>query len=177
MRTIVNSITRWDILWLTAIFGLHGRRLVAFLMPRISWTGNGTCYPALAAVLLAVDPEVGRVFLAAAVAAFAVELPVYKLIKQAVKRDRPCEILDGVEGRVTPADQFSFPSGHTAAAFLVATLLGNAYPYLFPVACAWALAVGFSRIYLGVHYPSDVVAGMLLGVLSAMLGLAAAGGP
>lgn len=174
MRTIVNSITRWDILWLTAIFGLHGRRLVAFLMPGISRTGNGYGYPLLAAVLLTVEPAIGRVFLTAAAAAFAVELPVYKLIKQSVKRDRPCEILPGVEGRVTPADQFSFPSGHTAAAFLVAILLGNAYPYFFPIAGAWALAVGFSRIYLGVHYPTDVVAGMVLGALSALLGIAAA---
>jgi undecaprenyl-diphosphatase len=175
MRTIVNSITRWDILWLTAIFGLHGRRLVDFLMPRISWTGNGTCYPLLAAVLLAVDPVVGRGFLTAALAAFSIELPVYKIIKQSVKRDRPCESLPGVEGRVTPSDQFSFPSGHTAAAFLIATLLGNAYPLLLPIAGAWALAVGFSRIYLGVHYPTDVVAGMLLGTLSALCGIATGG--
>lgn len=174
MRTIVNSITRWDILWLTAIFELHGQRWVDFLMPRISWTGNGYCYPLLAAVLLALDPAVGRVFLTAAVAAFAIELPVYKLIKQSVKRDRPGETLPGVEGRVKPSDQFSFPSGHTAAAFLVAILLGNAYPCLLPIAGAWALAVGFSRIYLGVHYPTDVVAGMLLGALSALFGIAAA---
>jgi len=175
MQTIVNSITRWDTLWLTAIFGLHGKRLVALLMPRISWTGNGYCYLLLTAVMLAADPAAGRVFLAAAVAAFSVELPVYKIIKQSVKRDRPCEILPGVEGRVKPSDQFSFPSGHTAAAFLVATLLGNAYPYAFPIAGVWALAVGVSRIYLGVHYPTDVVAGMLLGTLCALCGIATAG--
>jgi undecaprenyl-diphosphatase len=175
MQSIVNSITRWDNLWLTAIFGLHGQRLVALLMPRISWTGNGYCYPLLAALLLAVDPAAGRMFLTAAIAAFSIELPVYKLIKQSVKRDRPCEILPEVEGRVKPSDQFSFPSGHTAAAFLVATLLGNTYPYLFPIAGTWALAVGFSRIYLGVHYPTDVVAGILLGTLCALFGIAVAG--
>jgi undecaprenyl-diphosphatase len=175
MRTIVNSITRWDILWMTAIFGLHGKRLVAFLMPRISRTGDGFCYPLLAAVMMAVDPAAGRVFLAAAVAAFSIELPVYKLIKQSVRRERPCEILPGIGGRVKPSDQFSFPSGHTAAAFLVAILLGNACPYLFPIVGFWALAVGFSRIYLGVHYPTDVVAGMLLGILCAGFGIAAAG--
>jgi undecaprenyl-diphosphatase len=175
MRTIVKSITRWDILWLTAIFGLHGRRLVDFLMPRVSRTGNGFGYPVLAAALLAMDPEAGQPFLAAALAAFTIELPVYRIIKQSVKRARPCAILPGVEGRVTPGDQFSFPSGHTAAAFVIATLLGNAYPLWYPVACTWALAVGFSRIYLGVHYPTDVLAGMILGTLSALCGIAAAG--
>jgi undecaprenyl-diphosphatase len=175
MRTIVHSITRWDILWLTAIFGLHGQRLVAFLMPHVSRTGNGYCYPLLAAVLLAIDPAVGHGFLTAAVAAFLIELPAYKFIKQCVKRDRPYETLPGVAGRVKPSDRFSFPSGHTAAAFLVAILFGNAYPYLFPIAGAWALAVGFSRIYLGVHYPTDVMAGMVLGALSAFCGIAAAG--
>jgi undecaprenyl-diphosphatase len=175
MPTIVNSITRWDILWLTAIFGLHGKRLVGFLMPRISWSGNGYCYPLLAAVLLAVDPAAGRAFLTAAAAAFSIELPVYKIVKQSVKRDRPCEILAGIEGRVKPSDQFSFPSGHTAAAFLVATLLGNAYPHALPIAGLWALAVGVSRIYLGVHYPTDVVAGILLGTLCALFGIAVAG--
>jgi undecaprenyl-diphosphatase len=174
MRTIVASITRWDIVWLTAIFGLHSKRLITIAMPKISRTADGFFYPLLPMVLWAADPAIGRVFLSAAVAAFAIELPVYKLMKQFVKRDRPCEILPGVEGRVTPSDRFSFPSGHTAAAFLMAILLGNAYPYLLPIAGAWALAVGFSRIYLGVHYPTDVVAGMVLGSLSALGGIAAA---
>lgn len=174
MRTIVARITRWDVVWLTTIFDLHGRRLVAAALPRISRTADGFCYPLMAMMLLAVDPASGRAFLTTAVLAFAIELPLYKLIKQFVKRDRPCEILAGVEGRVKPSDQFSFPSGHTAAAFLVATVLGNTYPYLFPIAGAWALAVGFSRIYLGVHYPTDVVAGMLLGALSAWCGIVAA---
>jgi undecaprenyl-diphosphatase len=175
MRTIVATITRWDLAWLTAIFGMHSQRQLTLALPKISRTADGFCYPLLALALLAADPETGRAFLAAAAAAFAIELPVYKLVKRSVKRDRPCDRLVGVAGRVTPGDRFSFPSGHTAAAFLMATLLGNAYPVLFPIAGAWALAVGVARIYLGVHYPTDVVAGMLLGALSALVGIAAAG--
>jgi undecaprenyl-diphosphatase len=175
MRTIVASITRWDTVWLTLIFGLQGRRLVTFSMPQISRSANGFCYPLLVAVLLVADPAVGRAFPAAAAVAFSIELPIYKVIKQTVKRDRPCEILPGVEGRVKPSDRFSFPSGHTAAAFLMATLLGHSYPVLYPLTGAWALAVGLSRIYLGVHYPTDVMAGMCLGSLSALFGIAAAG--
>lgn len=175
MRTIVASITRWDTVWLTLIFRLEGRRLVTFAMPHISKTANGLGYPLLALVLLLLDPAVGRAFLTAAAVAFSIELPIYKIVKQTVKRDRPCEILPGVQGRVKPGDRFSFPSGHTAASFLVATLLGHSYPLLYPLAGAWALAVGLSRIYLGVHYPTDVMAGMCLGTLSALCGIAAAG--
>jgi undecaprenyl-diphosphatase len=175
MRTIVATITRWDLAGLAAIFGMHSQRLLTLALPKISRTADGFCYPLLALALLAADPATGRAFLAAAVAAFAIELPVYTLVKRSVKRDRPCDRLAGVEGRITPGDRFSFPSGHTAAAFLMATLLGNTYPVLFPIAGAWALAVGVARIYLGVHYPTDVVAGMLLGALSALVGIAAAG--
>jgi len=175
MRTIVARITRWDVIWLTAIFDLHGQRLMAAAMPTISRSADGFCYPLVAMLLLAVDPAAGRSFLAAAAAAFAIELPVYKLIKQFVKRDRPFEILSGVQGRVKPKDRFSFPSGHTAAAFLMATLVVHSYPYLIPVMGIWALAVGVARIYLGVHYPTDVLAGMGLGTLSALFGIAAAG--
>lgn len=175
MRALVNSITSWDTLWLTAIFGLSGRRVIARAMSGISKSGNGGYYFFLALLLLVLDPAEGSAFLLAALVAFAIELPAYKIIKQSVKRDRPCEILPGVHGRVVPSDQFSFPSGHTAAAFVIATLLGHLYPALLPLACGWAIAVGFSRIYLGVHYPTDVLAGMTIGILSAICGLMVAG--
>lgn len=175
MRDLVDSITRWDTLWFTTIFGLGGRRLLAALMPWASRSGDGYLYPLLAAGLFAIDGALGRAFLASALAAFALELPVYKLIKHYVKRDRPCQKLPAVKGRVVPSDRFSFPSGHTAAAFLIATLLGHAAPALFPLAGAWALAVGFSRIYLGVHFPTDILAGMVIGILSACFGLAVTG--
>jgi undecaprenyl-diphosphatase len=174
MQTIIDSITRLDVRWMTAIFGLNDRRRVAAVMPRISRTGDGYGYPLIAALLLLLDPSTGRAFLAAAAVAFLIEIPAFKLIKRSVRRDRPCRVLPGVESRVAPSDRFSFPSGHTAAAVLVAVLLGNLFPLLFPVAAAWALAVGLSRIILGVHYPTDVIAGMALGALSAWCGIAAA---
>jgi undecaprenyl-diphosphatase len=175
MRAIVDSITRWDTAWVIAIFGLSGGRLLAAVMPWVSRTGDGTGYPLLAGLLLIVDPVSGGAFLKAALAAFALELPAYALTKRWVKRARPCGLLPGVYGRELPPDAFSFPSGHTAAAWVMATLLGHAYPVLIPAAGVWASAVGFSRIYLGVHYPTDVAAGIVLGVSSACVGLLLAG--
>jgi membrane-associated phospholipid phosphatase len=65
----------------------------------------------------------------------------------------------------------SFPSGHTSGAFTTATYLSLAYPkwYVVVPSYAWATTVGYSRLYLGVHYPSDVFAGALLGAGSAYL--------
>jgi undecaprenyl-diphosphatase len=68
----------------------------------------------------------------------------------------------------------SFPSGHAATSFAAATVLSAAAPRLTPVWALLATAIAFSRVYVGVHYPLDVVAGAVLGVLIALLMLAAA---
>jgi undecaprenyl-diphosphatase len=175
MKTFVNSVTRWDIVFATAIFGLNGRKLLSFAMPWISHTGNGYYYPAVPAVLLLVDSQKALTFFLSGLLAFAIELPLYKLLKNGIKRHRPCEALSGIHGRVLPSDRFSFPSGHTAAAFVMATLLSYFFPMLsMPLFC-WALLVGFSRIYLGVHYPTDILAGLVIGFLSALIALIIAG--
>jgi undecaprenyl-diphosphatase len=86
-------------------------------------------------------------------------------IKQWVRRPRPFII----NIRLTPvykAGGFSFPSGHTSLSFSTATALSRAYPkwYVIAPAFLWASSVGYSRMYLGVHNPSDVAAGAVLGV-------------
>lgn len=171
MRYLVDSIARWDTQWFSAIFGLGGKRFLSLLMPWVSRSGDGYIYPVLALGLMGVDDALGRRFLTAALAAFALELPAYKLVKNCVRRDRPSDKLPAVRGRIVPSDRFSFPSGHTAGAFLIAILLCHLVPVVFPLAGAWALAVGFSRVYLGVHYPTDVLAGMVIGVLSGLFGI------
>jgi hypothetical protein len=94
-------------------------------------------------------------------------------VKLAVHRPRPFvaypEIL--TNEKVGP---YSFPSAHTANAFALATSLTLAYPkwYVAVPAMAWAITVGYSRMRLGVHFPSDVIAGMIIGSGCAMLGYA-----
>ena len=72
---------------------------------------------------------------------------------------------------IQPSDKFSFPSGHTAAAFVMASLLTAFYPPVALVAYPLALAIGASRVTLGVHYPSDIVAGAVLGSGCAFIAL------
>jgi membrane-associated phospholipid phosphatase len=91
-------------------------------------------------------------------------------LKSIIKRDRPYETYPEIEN-VTVEDSYSFPSAHTSSAFATATSLSMAYPkwYVIAPSFLWAGTVGYSRMYLGVHYPTDVLAGAIIGSGSAFL--------
>jgi membrane-associated phospholipid phosphatase len=91
------------------------------------------------------------------------------LIKFRIKRRRP----EGEWGQIyRNTDPHSFPSGHTARAFLIATIASGLGPAWLALALwIWAPLVGLARVAMGVHYVSDIVAGMLLGILVALIGL------
>lgn len=93
-------------------------------------------------------------------------------LKYSINRPRPFETYPDIE-KLTSGGSPSFPSGHTSDAFALATSLTIAYPkwYVIAPSYAWAGAVGYSRMELGVHYPSDVLAGALVGVGSAFVGV------
>ena len=93
------------------------------------------------------------------------------ILKALIRRDRPFVQIPGSCYVIKPSDKFSMPSGHTAAAFLMAGLISYFYiEYVFLVYSLAAL-IGMSRIVLGVHYPSDVLAGAMLGTSAVFLSL------
>jgi membrane-associated phospholipid phosphatase len=95
---------------------------------------------------------------------------ITNILKYTIDRPRPFETYPDIE-KATHAGSPSFPSGHTSDAFSLATSLSIAYPkwYVIVPSYAWAMTVAYSRMHLGVHYPSDVLAGALVGAGSAYL--------
>jgi membrane-associated phospholipid phosphatase len=91
-------------------------------------------------------------------------------MKYGIKRERPFVSYPDIQ-QLTSASSPSFPSGHTSTAFATATSMTLAFPkwYVALPAYLWAGAVGYSRMHLGVHYPSDVLAGALIGSGAAVL--------
>ena len=94
---------------------------------------------------------------------FSLERGLYFLLKNYLKRNRPQQAIPGYQSVVQPADQFSFPSGHTSAAFLMMGIMASLYPFAALPLLIWAIGVGISRVMLGVHFPTDILAGALLG--------------
>jgi undecaprenyl-diphosphatase len=108
-------------------------------------------------------------FLAVAGAGLAAGLgtAIFLRLKKATGRRRPCAIDPHCWATLLPPDQFSFPSGHTITAFAVALTLSRFYPDLATGLMFCALSIAASRILLGMHFLSDVVAGAAIGSIVA----------
>ena len=106
-----------------------------------------------------------------AAGSFLVSTAISTAMKYSFNRPRPFETYPDEITKLSSGGSPSFPSGHTSAAFSTATSISLAYPkwYIITPAFIWAGAVGFSRMDLGVHYPSDVFMGALVGAGSAFL--------
>lgn len=170
----MKSLTKYDtalFYWLYNLTDNRDCRAIIWL----SKTGDGYLYFAIGMALWAFEPAFGQLFLFTALMAYGLEIPIYVLLKKLIKRPRPCDLFTNFSAHVTPSDKFSLPSGHTAAAWLMASIVAHFYPSFATIAYVWASLIGLSRVLLGVHYPTDVLAGALLGVSIATFSLSILG--
>ncbi len=160
---VIEPITRMDLAFLQLCLGHRFNTQVARVSKAVSHTGDGHLYLLLGFSAWMLDNQIGKLFFFAGLIAFAFELPIYWLAKNSFRRRRPYVLSKLIPSFITPSDQYSLPSGHTAAAFLMATLTSYFYPDLSAFAFLWASIIGSARILLGVHFFTDVFFGSLLG--------------
>lgn len=140
------------------------------IMVRLTALGNGgAIWIALAAGLLCF-PKTRRVGLAVAFSLLIEAMLCNLLLKPLVARVRPFDINTAVQLLIPPPTDSSFPSGHTGAAFAVVSALFFGRSRLWLPMGLIAVLMAFSRLYLYVHYPSDVLGGALLGMACGWLG-------
>ena len=146
-----------------------------WLFLALSYAGSfGLVWLVLAAVVAARRRRAG-VLARTAIAVALADLCALAL-KAAIGRERPYVASPEQQPLLTTAFEHSLPSGHAATSFAGAVVLAGAVQRLAPALLALAAAIALSRVYVGVHYPSDVVAGAALGALVGLAVLAATSG-
>jgi undecaprenyl-diphosphatase len=132
--------------------------------------GDGWLWYAMGLVILALGGKTRFEALGAAGLSSALSVLLFSRLKRLTGRRRPCQIAPHCWATLLPPDQFSFPSGHTMTAFAVAIPLSLFYPTLSIGLLFCALSIAMSRIVLGMHFLSDVVAGAVIGTGLGYLG-------
>lgn len=144
---------------------------ILHLFRAVSWLGNGIFWYALMLALLLDEGAAAALPVVHMALVGIVCTLAYQALKRGTVRPRPYTRLRGVAFGAVPLDRFSFPSGHTLHAVAFTTVAASYYPSLALPLVAFTALTGASRVVLGLHYPSDVLAGAALGGLVAAVSI------
>ena len=139
------------------------RDTVAQLFGLVSRLGDGVFWYALMGLLPVAFGSAGLSTSLHMALTGLIALSLYRSMKQWFRRPRPFRSHDGVTVRIPPLDEFSFPSGHTLHAVSFSLIAVWHHPVLIVLLLPFTLLVAASRVILGLHYPSDVLAAILIG--------------
>lgn len=168
---MIEMITQWDGQILLYIQEHLRSEVGDLLMVLWSTLGNGGVVWICAAALMLFFPRTRRAGVLALSGMLLNLLAVNIVLKPLVDRARPWYVVEGLEPLLSSSDRHSFPSGHTSAAFAFAAALWSCLDvrWVKVLAVAAAALMGWSRLYVGVHFPSDVLAGAVIGSLCGLL--------
>ena len=162
-RPLIELITAGDFRVMRRVHRWRAPRWIRLWMICATRSGDGWLWYLLGALILMFGGPLRFEAAGAGALASGVGIAAFLKLKRLAGRKRPCAIEPHCWATLLPPDQFSFPSGHTITAFAVATSITLFYPALLAGLMFCAASVAISRVLLGMHFLSDVVAGALLG--------------
>lgn len=165
----MNALNQIEVGWLHALQDAVGCAFLDFVMPLITSLSNTGIFWIILAVILLFFKKTRRAGMTMGLALIFGLLLCNLTLKPLTARIRPYIFDPSIQLIVGPESEFSFPSGHTISAFEGAVGLWIHHRKAGWACIVLAALIGFSRLYLMVHYPTDVIAGMLLGIVLAFI--------
>lgn len=169
MKVFFNIIHNRDIAILRIFNNSIRCSFLDLLMPPITYLGSLTFMLFFCAATLFNKNPIIHLYSLKCIIALSLSAVITQIIKKNVNRVRPFITLDNLYIKKIGIDKYSFPSGHTCASFSIAMMTYFFFPHLFIYSLILSILVGISRMYLGVHYPTDVFIGMIIGITTSIV--------
>jgi len=171
LQSTLHRIHLLDVHWCIQFNAASRHRLILIFFQLISRLGNGVFWYALMIGLLLHDSAHEYALVLKMLITGAITTCIYKILKHKTLRPRPYQVHQHIAVGAPALDQFSFPSGHTLHAVMFSILACTAHPELILSLGTFSVLVAISRLVLGLHYPSDVLAAIGLGSLIGCLAI------
>lgn len=169
---LLEHLNHWDRGTCLRVNRASRQQAVCFFFKAVNWLANGKFWYALMLALLLAFRGMAVPAVLHMVATGLTCTFLYKWLKRRTLRPRPYQVDTNIFCATPPLDQFSFPSGHTLHAFAFSIVAIAYYPWLAWLLLPFTLLTALSRVVLGLHYPSDVLAGAAIGSVVAASALA-----
>lgn len=172
MRLYLNRFNQFDSSLCIRVNRSSQHLWVRLLFRLVSRLGDGVFWYSIMLGILLTKGEAGLQPVMHMLLVGLVCMSIYKWLKGKTLRPRPYEVHQDIWLTGRPLDRFSFPSGHTLHAIAFSLVMLAYYPQLFWLILPFTVLVALSRVVLGLHYPSDVLAGAAIGAQIALISLA-----
>lgn len=169
MTRVKNIFEGFDNFFIKIINGKMKNRFFDYFMYRITDLGGAIFTSIFSIVIVIFGNKAIRTMGVEAIIALGFSQTIVQMLKRGFGRERPYKMLKNLNTFKIELKDYSFPSGHTTASFCLAATLALNIPKFAIVFYLMASLIGLSRIYLAVHYPTDVLVGIVIGVGSTFI--------
>lgn len=169
MENLKNILKRFDTFFIRVINGKMKNKFFDYFMYRVTDLGGAIFTSVFSLAIIAFGNSSTRFMGLEAIAALTFSQTIVQILKKGFGRERPYKMVKNINTFKIELKDYSFPSGHTTASFCMAATLSLNMPRIAVFLYIMAMIIGISRIYLAVHYPTDVVVGIIIGVGSSII--------